>query len=158
MIKYPIDRRKVSGLFHKSEDFVEQLNKDILFFREQHMHTSQIDVFTKIDHKQKLVSQLNDKQINFIKFQLFIDILRQTPSLEIISEDIINECKKLFITSTNKQQTIFNIHMLHTENERLNWLEQNPELSQIVLRLQQLNELHNFFILQKQFVTIRVMS
>jgi tetratricopeptide (TPR) repeat protein len=91
----------------------------------------------------------------FIKFQLFIDILRQTLSLKITSEDIINEYKKLFITSTNKQDTIFNIHMLHTENERLNWLEQNPEFSQIVLRLHQLNELHNLFILQKQFVTIQ---
>lgn len=153
--KYPIDRRKVSGLFDKLEDLTTQLNKDILFFREQYMHTSQIDVFTKIDLEKKLVSQLNDKQYDFIKLQLFIDILRQTPLLEIKLEDIENECEKIFSTTTNKQRTKFNFQMLHTEDERSYWFEQFPEFSQITLRLHQLNNPYKLFIFQKRFIYIQ---
>ncbi|CAF3935302.1 unnamed protein product [Rotaria sp. Silwood1] len=154
-IKYPTDRRKLSGIFNNSEDLAKQLNKDISFFREQHFHTSRIDVLTIIDHQKELIPQLNEKQIDFIKFQLFIDILQQTPIVEITSEDIVQKCNQLFARTTSKQQSNLNVHMLCTDNEQLNSFAQYPDFSQVVLRLHQLNEPLNLFILQKQLVDIQ---
>ncbi|CAF4280765.1 unnamed protein product [Rotaria sp. Silwood2] len=154
-IKYPTDRRKLSGIFNSPEDLTKQLNKDISFFREQHFHTSRIDVLTTTDHQKELIPQLNEKQINFIKFQLFIDILRQTPKLQITFEDIVQKCNQLFARATSKQQSNLDVHTLCIDSERLNSFEQYPDFSQVVLRLHQLKEPLNLFILQKQLVDIQ---
>ena len=95
-IKYPINKRKVSGLFYELQELSQQLYKDIVFYREEHIHTSRIDVFSTIEHTESVISQLNDKHVAFLTYNLFIDILPQVPLLEFKQETLIKISKTLF--------------------------------------------------------------
>jgi tetratricopeptide (TPR) repeat protein len=151
-LQYSINNRKVSGFFDKLDDLFEQLHKDIQFYREQHFHTSRIDTFSRIIQKQKLISQLTDKQSTFLTYNLFIDILPLVPILEFKLDDITQICDILF---PNQSTDIAHyIHQLQDESYYTKNYIQNPKFSQIILRLHQMNKINELFILQKQFVDI----
>jgi tetratricopeptide (TPR) repeat protein len=152
-LEYPINIRKVSGLFDKLEDLSERLYKNIRFYREQHMHTSRIHMFSTIEQTQKLISQLNDKQIDFLVYNFFIDILPLVPTFEFKLEDITKICDILFPSQGTKVARYVNDLQKETDHAK-NFI-QDPKFSQIILRLDQLDNLNNLFILQKPLTDIQ---
>jgi hypothetical protein len=152
-LKYPVNKRKVSGIFDKDDELSDQLRKDILFYRQQHIHTSRIDIFSMIEHTGNVISQLNDKQIAFLIYNLFIDILPHAPLLEFKLDDLIKICNTLF--PNEGEETAYYVHQLHEENNEVKNFIEDPKFSQIVLRLHHLDKLNEMFILQKTFINIQ---
>ena len=151
-IKYPINERKVSGVFDQLAELSQQLCKDILFYREQHMHTSRIDVCPKINHEKMYIKELNDDQIHFLKLKLFIDILPKVPLLKFTVEDLISIRDLLF---PNKRMN--NPHYLEQLHEAGNYtqnFDQDPKLLQTISRLHQLNKLNELFVMQESLINI----
>jgi hypothetical protein len=143
----------VSGSFKIFEDLAEQLQKDIRFYREQHLHTSRIDIFSTVEENQRIVPQLNDKQIAFLSYDLFIDILPKTESLKFMPEDLEEISDILF--SRKEKEIARYIDQLNEDNNIVKKIEEDPKFSQIVLRLHQLNELNHLLILQKPLIDIQ---
>src|SRR5262249_4161073 len=145
--KYPVKRNKVSGLFNIIEDLSNQLNKDILFFRQQHLHMARIDIFSKLEYEKKLFPQLNEQHRNFLLFNLFIDILPEIPPLQITSQDIRDKFQIIqTIPLLHQQETGLDHQNSDTNVEQLNRWSENPAFSQIILRIHQLNMLNDLFI------------
>jgi hypothetical protein len=152
-LKYPINRRKMSGSFNNLEQLFEQLYKDILFYREHYTHIARIDVFPSIGQEQNLIAQLSDKQITFLTNNLFIDILPQTPLLEFKQEELIEICNHLF--PTKGKETGHYVNQLYEGVDEMKNFNQDPRFSQILLKLHQLNQLNELFILQKPIIDIQ---
>ena len=136
----------------KVEDLFEQLHKDIQFYQEQHIHTSRIDIFSRMKQKQKLIPQLTDKQSTFLTYNLLMDILPLVPILEFTLEDITKICEILFPNQST--QIAHYINQLQNENYHTMSFIQDPIFSQIILRLHQIDKINELFLLQKQFVDI----
>ena len=147
------NKRKLSGLFHNFEDLAEQLSKDVLFYREQHNHTARIDVWPMIEQTQNLISQLKDEHIAFLTYNLFIDILPQTPSLEFKEKDFVTIGD--ILSADNGKEVAQYLSRLFEKMDDVMSFSQDPRFSQIVLKLHQLNKLNELFILQKQFCIIQ---
>ncbi|CAF1288329.1 unnamed protein product [Adineta steineri] len=153
--KYPINTRKVSGTFNNLDNLCEQLHKDIQFYREQYTHTIRIDIFSRINYQQKLISQLNDKHRTFLTYILFIDILPLVSILEFKLEELQRICEILF--SNQGRDTAYYIYQLQKENDNATNFLQDPKFSQIILKIHQLDKFNDLFILQKQFIKIQQM-
>jgi tetratricopeptide (TPR) repeat protein len=154
--KYPINERKVSGSFDKQEDLYEQLHNDILFYRELDFHTIRIDICPKLERNKIHPKELTEKQIVFLKFQLFSDILPQAPLLKFERKDLVKICDNLY--SCKAEETADYINQFHREGDEINYFDQDPKFAQIALRFHQLyhsNELNDWFILQKPFIDIQ---
>lgn len=152
---YPIDGRKVVGAYTTLEDLANRLHIDISRFRKEHIYAIRIDFFSKIEQKDKLIPQLNEKQRDFLLFNLFIDILPQIPMLDILLKHRKNECKTLFIQNENTTETIWDLKMLDILYNQLSQEQYTPEFSQLFLRFHKLNKLTNLFILQTQLIGIQ---
>jgi hypothetical protein len=152
-LKYPINKRKVSGFFDKQEDLSDRLYNDISFYREHFNHTSRFDIFSAFERTGNIISQLNDQQIAFLTCNLFIDILPKIPLLEFKAEDLIKICKTLF--STNGEKIARFVNPLNQEGDDVKNVVQDPRFSQIILRLHHLDKLNEFLLLQKPFIDIQ---
>ncbi|CAF1299501.1 unnamed protein product [Rotaria sordida] len=92
-------------------------------------------MFATDEHEQMSISHLNDNQIAFLTYNLFIDILPKAPSLEFKLEDLENICGVLF-ENKGKEPALY-ISQLHEGSDITKNTVQDPEFSQIVLRLHQ---------------------
>ena len=152
-IKYPSNKKKVAGIFGKPKDLVKQLYQDISFHRQQYTPISRINIFSMIDYSQKVISDLDDQQIDFLRYKLFMDILLQAPLMTFDVEELLSTCSTLF--SNEGEQTAYYIDQLQDEtSEMMNYIE-DPRFSQILLRLQQLDKLNELFMLQKSLIRIK---
>jgi tetratricopeptide (TPR) repeat protein len=151
--KYPINKRKVGGSFDKQEDLYEQLHKDILFYRQQYIHISRIDIFPTIEHAEKAISHLNDQQTTFLTYTLLMDILPQIPLLKFNLEDLTKICDTLY--PNVGKETAHYINKIYEEPDEVMNFIQDPKFSQIVLRLHQRDQLNELFILQKPLINIQ---
>ncbi|CAF1155742.1 unnamed protein product [Adineta ricciae] len=148
---FSIHHRKVKGIFNTLEELFVELHKDILFYQEGDFHTSNISIFTKINREKPLIIQLNEKQIDFLSFSLFLDILPYIPSLNFTEEDLKNLCEMLFDT----QETNISDYIVQIEqtNNLIRFIE-DPNCSKTINQLHKFNELlifqHTFFSIYRQ--------
>ncbi len=152
-LKYPINKRKVRGLFDNQEVLFERLDNDISFYREHFNHTSRIDIFSTIEHTGNIISQLKHQQIAFLAYNLFINILPQIPLLEFKLEDLTKICNNLFPNNGNEIAQY--VKQLYEESDEVKNFDQDPKFSQIILKLHQSNRLNELFILQKPLIDIQ---
>ena len=154
-IIYPIKKIKVSGSFNNIDGLAKQLENDILFDKDEFVHTSRIDIFKNIEQEKKIIPQLNKEQVDFLILQLFIDILPQIPPTRDALKYITKECNKLSDKTKIIEKIVFEINKLLNEYEPNNLFKQNLQISQIVLRFHQLNMTNILFILQNKLVDIQ---
>jgi tetratricopeptide (TPR) repeat protein len=152
-LQYPINKRKVRGLFDNQEMLSERLYNDILFYREHFNHTSRIDIFSTIERTGNIISQLNNQQIAFLIYNLFINILPQIPFLEFKLEDLTKICDTLF--HNQGENIAYYVNQLQKETSEVIAFAQDPRFSQIVSRLLHLDRLNELLILQKPLVDIQ---
>ncbi|CAF1471402.1 unnamed protein product [Rotaria sp. Silwood1] len=68
---------KVSGVFGLDEDLLEQLTRDICFYRHMRVCTPTMNIF---QIESNIIDNPDEQQINFLCFQLFSDILPELPT------------------------------------------------------------------------------
>lgn len=68
------DNMKLSGIFTESKDILQQLCNDICFYRKLLLLTPKI---TTLRSDVSLINELNEQEIDFIRFQLFVEIIPQ---------------------------------------------------------------------------------
>lgn len=152
-LEFPSNKKKVAGIFSEPNDLVKQLYQDISFHRQQYTPISRINIFSMVDYSQKVISDLDDQQIDFLRYKLFMDILLQAPLMTFDVQELLNTCSTLF--SNEGEQTAYYIDQLQDETiEMMNYIE-DPKFSQVLLRLQQLDKLNELFMLQKSLIRIK---
>jgi tetratricopeptide (TPR) repeat protein len=110
-------------------------------------------MFSTTEQKQELISQLSDKQIAFLTYNLFTAVLPQTPLLKFKPEELLRICDLLF--PGKAEETARYINQLYEKVDQVKNFDQDPRFSQIVLRLHQLNQLNELFIVQKPLIDIQ---
>ena len=152
--KYPIDMRKVSGHFNTLEELEQALRGDIWFCRQQQCHSPQVNIFAEKNQNEKLLYNLNDDQIAFLVFQLFVDILPHTPTLTFTLEEILNQCNALFLETTQGSTDTYRTLVPNRNNGRRRMYAFAPRFSQIIIQLHRRGELYKLLMWQKHLVDI----
>lgn len=145
--------RKVAGLFAVQEDLIKQLYEDLSFYQQQYTHTSRIDIFPTIEYSQRMISRLDDQQIAFLRYKLFMDILPQMPLLTFDLDELTTICSTLFPTVDENTTHCIN-QLQESVADIMNYTE-DPRFSQILLRLHKLDKLNGLFMMQKSLSDIK---
>jgi tetratricopeptide (TPR) repeat protein len=89
------DNLKLSGIFGDCNDIVLQLTNDICFYREIPFHIPKITILRPDVNS---IEQLNQQEIDFVRFQLFVDIL---PRISLITDSCLELQTCISTDSTN---------------------------------------------------------
>ena len=120
---------KLSGIFALEEDLLEQLTTDICFYRQIRIVTPTVNVFK---FESNILDKLTENQIDFLCFQLFIDILPQIP------------VQSNAATDTNTSNTDHLLSDLLKANMKISILFQRFDVSTLQGSVKELNDIERY--------------
>jgi hypothetical protein len=141
----PINTKTMGGLLNDLDDLATQLRNDLHFSRQKKLHSLQIRVSPVYNATKKLIPQLGGEHVEFLTFQLFVNILPQIPTLMFTKQEILSELEALFIEPTDDCQRL--IKRINTNTTIV--YEDSPSILKIVSWCMQHKQLHHLLMLSE---------